>query len=153
MSPCCCERCKEMGSFHPGQGHCRIRVYSQNALLLSYIDDPANRRRILIQLNKGESRHSLRATYFGYKGEVRQRYREGQEEQLGALGPVINTMVLWNTLYMNRALEGMRARGMKTLPEDVERLSPLGYDHINLLGRYTFSLSEEIREASLSSLT
>jgi TnpA family transposase len=122
--------------------------------LPSYIDDPANRRRILIQLNKGESRHSLaRATYFGHKGEVRQRYREGQEEQLGALGLVINAMMLWNTLYMNRALEGMRARGLKTLPEDVECLSPLGYDHINLLGRYTFSLSEEIREASLSSLT
>ncbi len=113
--------------------------------LLSYIDDPAYRRRILIQLNKGESRHSLaRATYFGQKGEVRQRYREGQEEQLGALGLVVNAIVLWNTLYTNRALEDMRARGMKIESSDVERLSPLGYDHINLLGRYTFSLSEEI---------
>jgi len=100
----------------------------------------------LIQLNKGESRHSLaRATYFGQKGEVRQRYREGQEEQLGALGLVVNAMVLWNTLYMDRAMEEMRGRGMKIAPEDVERLSPLGYDHINLLGRYTFSLSDEIR--------
>jgi TnpA family transposase len=100
----------------------------------------------LIQLNKGESRHSLaRATYFGQKGEVRQRYREGQEEQLGALGLVVNAMILWNTSYMHRALEEMRGRGMKIAPEDVERLSPLGYDHINLLGQYTFSLPEEIR--------
>lgn len=121
--------------------------------LLNYIDDPAYRRRILIQLNKGESRHSLaRATYFGQKGEVRQRYREGQEEQLGALGLVVNAMVLWNTLYMNQALEDMRARGMTVLPEDVERLSPLGYDHINLLGRYTFSLSEEVRQGALRPL-
>ena len=121
--------------------------------LLSYIDDPAYRRRILIQLNKGESRHSLaRATYFGQKGEVRQRYREGQEEQLGALGLVVNAMVLWNTLYMHRALEEMRGRGMKIVPEDVERLSPLGYDHINLLGRYTFSLSDEIRQGAFHPL-
>jgi TnpA family transposase len=121
--------------------------------LLSYIDDPAYRRRILIQLNKGESRHSLaRATYFGQKGEVRQRYREGQEEQLGALGLVVNAMVLWNTLYMNRALEDMRGRGMSVLPEDVERLSPLGYEHINLLGRYTFSLSDEIRQGAFHPL-
>lgn len=121
--------------------------------LLHYIDDPAYRRRILIQLNKGESRHSLaRATYFGQKGEVRQRYREGQEEQLGALGLVVNAMVLWNTLYMNEVLEDMRARGMTVLPEDVERLSPLGYDHINLLGRYTFHLSEEIRQGALRPL-
>jgi len=97
-------------------GHIAKTLY-----LLSYIDDPAYRRRILIQLNKGESRHSLaRATYFGQKGEVRQRYREGQEEQLGALG----------------------------LQEDVERLSPLGYDHINMLGRYTFSLSDEIHQGA-----
>jgi len=27
-----------------------------------------------------------------------QRYREGQEEQLGALGLVMNAIVLWNTL-------------------------------------------------------
>ena len=126
---------------------------SKTLYLLSYIDDPAYRRRILIQLNKGESRHSLaRATYFGHKGEVRQRYREGQEEQLGALGLVVNAMVLWNTLYMNRALEDMRARGMKILPEDVERLSPLGYDHINLLGRYTFSLAEDIRQGAFHPL-
>ena len=45
----------------------------------------------------GESRHSLaRATHFGQKGEVRQRYCEGQEEQLGALGLVVNAIVLWN---------------------------------------------------------
>src|SRR5436853_7727958 len=122
-------------------------------IMLSYIDDPAYRRRILIQLNKGESRHSLaRATYFGQKGEVRQRYREGQEEQLGALGLVVNAMVLWNTLYMHRALEEMRGRGMKVMPEDVERLSPLGYDHINLLGRYTFSLPEDIRQGAFHPL-
>ncbi|HEY6410009.1 MAG TPA: Tn3 family transposase, partial [Ktedonobacteraceae bacterium] len=121
--------------------------------LLNYIDDPAYRRRILIQLNKGESRHSLaRVTYFGQKGEVRQRYREGQEEQLGALGLVVNAMVLWNTLYMHRALEEMRGQGMKIVPEDIERLSPLGYDHINFLGRYTFSLSDEIRQGAFHPL-
>ena len=64
-----------------------------------YVDDEAYRRRILTQLNRGESRHSLsRAGFYGRRrGEVRQRYREGQEEQLGALGLVVNAIVLWNT--------------------------------------------------------
>jgi hypothetical protein len=53
---------------------------------------------------------------------------------------------------MDRALEEMRGRGMKIAPEDVERLSPLGYDHINLLGRYTFSLAEEIRRGAFHPL-
>jgi hypothetical protein len=68
------------------------------------------------------------------------------------LGLVVNAMVLWNTLYMHRALEEMRGRGMKAVPEDVERLSPLGYDHINLLGRYTFSLSDEILQGAFHPL-
>ena len=53
---------------------------------------------------------------------------------------------------MDRAMEEMRGRGMKIAPEDVERLSPLGYDHINLLGRYTFSLSDEIRQGAFHPL-
>jgi hypothetical protein len=47
---------------------------------------------------------------------------------------------------------GNAERGMKTVPEDIERLSPLGYDHINLLGRYTFSLSDEIRQGAFHPL-
>jgi TnpA family transposase len=37
------------------------------------------------------------------QGELRQRYREGQEDQVGALGLVVNMIVLWNTLYINAA--------------------------------------------------
>lgn len=59
---------------------------------------------------------------------------------------------LWITLYMHRALEDMRMRRMTILSEDVERLSPLGYDHINLLGRYTFSLPEEIHQGAFHPL-
>ena len=67
--------------------------------LLSYIDDEAYRRRILVQLNRGESRHQLaRAMFHGKPGELRQRYREGQEDQLGALGLVVKVIVLWNTI-------------------------------------------------------
>ena len=57
--------------------------------LLSYIDDETYRRRILTQLNRGEGRHSVaRAICHGRRGEIRQRYREGQEDQLSALGGV-----------------------------------------------------------------
>ena len=39
----------------------------------------------------------------GNAAELLQRYREGQEDPLGALGLVVNAIVLWNTLYMFRA--------------------------------------------------
>ncbi len=55
--------------------------------LLNYIDDEDYRRRILTQLNRGESRHAVaRAICHGQKGEIRKRYTDGQEDQLGALG-------------------------------------------------------------------
>lgn len=53
---------------------------------LNYIDDENRRRAILLQLNRGEGRHSLaRDLFHGKRGELRQRYREGQENQLSAL--------------------------------------------------------------------
>ena len=121
--------------------------------LLSYLDDETYRRRILTQLNRGESRHGVaRAIFHGQRGEVRQRYREGQEDQLGALGLVVNVVVLWNTLYMDAALAHLRRRGVETKPEDVARLSPLGHENINFLGRYSFALSDSIARGELRPL-
>ncbi|WP_109020286.1 Tn3 family transposase, partial [Escherichia coli] len=80
--------------------------------LLNYIDDEDYRRRILTQLNRGEGRHAVaRAICYGQRGEIRKRYREGQEDQLGALGLVTNAVVLWNTLYMQEALSHLRSTG------------------------------------------
>ncbi len=121
--------------------------------LLRFIDDAAYRRRILVQLNRGEGRHQLaRIVFHGKRGELRQRYREGQEDQLGALGLVVNLIVLWNTIYMDAALDQLRAEGFDVRAEDVARLSPLGFDHINMLGRYAFILPDGIARGELRPL-
>lgn len=121
--------------------------------LLSYIDDESYRRRILVQLNRGESRHQLaRVVFHGKRGELRQRYREGQEDQLGALGLVVNVIVLWNTLYMDAALAKLRADGHQVRDEDIARLSPLGFEHINMLGRYAFILPDTVARGELRPL-
>jgi TnpA family transposase len=64
--------------------------------------DESKRRRILTQLNRGEDRHKLaRAVFHVKRGELRQRYREGQEDQMGAPGLVVNIIIiLWNTLIL-----------------------------------------------------
>ena len=117
-------------------GRCPRRRVAKTAYLLAYVHDEAYRRRILTRLNRGEGRHSLaRVIFHGQRGELRQRYREGQEDQLGALGLVVNAVVLWNTRYMQHALEQLGRQGEELRAEDVERLSPLGSSHVNLLGR------------------
>lgn len=121
--------------------------------LLRLIDDEGYRRSILTQLNRGEGRHSLaREVFHGHRGELRQRYREGQEDQLGALGLVVNVLVLWNTVYMQAALDQLRAEGYQVNPDDIARLSPLGYKHFNFLGRYSFNLAESVASGKLRPL-
>lgn len=121
--------------------------------LLRFIDDEAYRRRILVQLNRGEGRHQLaRIVFHSKRGELRQRYREGQENQLGALGLVVNVIVRWNTIYMDATLNQLRAEGFDVRDEDVARLSPLGFDHINMLGRYAFILPNQIARGELRPL-
>ncbi len=78
--------------------------------------------------------------FHGKRGELHQRYREGQEDQLSALGLVVNMIVLWNTIYMNAILDQLRMEGYDVNPEDEARLSPFGHDHINMLGRYSFAI-------------
>jgi len=120
---------------------------------LNMLDDENKRRGTLSQLNRGEGRHSLaRAVFHGKRGELRQRYREGQEDQLGALGLVVNMIVLWNTIYIEAALEQLRKDGFPVHDEDVDRLSPLIYDHINMLGRYSFAMPDIVARGGLRPL-
>jgi TnpA family transposase len=121
--------------------------------LLNFIDDESYRRRILLQLNRGEQRHKVaRRVYHGQRGEVRKRYREGQEDQLNALGLVVNAIVLWNTVYMNASVEHLRAGGYHLKSEDLSRLAPLENKTINVLGRYSFALSEPVQGGALRPL-
>jgi hypothetical protein len=99
--------------------------------LLSVIDDESYRRRMSSQINIQEGRHRLaRKIFHGRRGQLRQRYREGQEDQLGALGLVLNAVVLWTTRYMDVALAQLRESGHPVRDADVARLSPLGLRHL-----------------------
>jgi len=121
--------------------------------MLTYIDDEDKRRDTLIQLNRGESRHSLaREVFHGKRGELHQRYREGQEDQLGSLGLVTNVIILWNTIYMEAILNQLRKEGHIVLDADVARLSPLIYGHIHMLGRYSFAVPEAVSRGELRTL-
>jgi TnpA family transposase len=121
--------------------------------VLRYVDDPAFRRRILTQLNHTELRHRLgRRVHHGERGEIRNPLRQGQEEQLGALGLALNVITHWNAIYMQEALRQIRREGASIDDADVARLSPLTWRHINFLGRYDFSLPESVATGGLRPL-
>ncbi|RUP63613.1 Tn3 transposase DDE domain protein [Streptomyces sp. NP10] len=119
------------------------RIY-KTMHLLALVDpvDDTYRRLMNRQLTVQESRHRLaRAICHGGRGQIRQAYREGQEDQLAALGLVLNAVVLWNTRYLDAAVARLRAEGHDIKDEDVARLSPLKDRHVNFLGRYLFNIT------------
>jgi hypothetical protein len=65
---------------------------------------------------------------------------------------VVNAIALWNTRYMAGALEHLQAADGQVRLEDVQRLSPLRHDHINLHGRYYFTPSDAITRGELRNL-
>jgi hypothetical protein len=64
----------------------------------------------------------------------------------------VNIIVLRNTLYINAALEQFQAEGYPVKSEDVARLSPLVFEHINLLGRYAFAVPDSVLRGDLRPL-
>jgi TnpA family transposase len=109
--------------------------------ILALIDDEGYRRDVHWIRNLQEGRHALgRKVFHGSKGELYQRYREGMEDQLGALGLVLNCIVLWDTVYINAALEQLRAAGYPVLDQDTIRLHPFMRRHIAVQGDYSFLL-------------
>jgi TnpA family transposase len=126
-----------------GQALAEYGRIAETLHLLAVVDpvDETYRRTVTRQLNIGEGRHSLaRKIFHGHRGDIMQAYRAGQEDQLGALGlgHVLNAAVLFNTRYIDLAVNVLRGQGYPVRDEDAARLSPLGYAHINMLGRYAF---------------
>ena len=107
--------------------------------VLSYIDDGTYRRQIKTMRNLQEGRHDLaRHLFHGRKGQLRESYRQGMEEQMGALGLVLNCITLWNTVYLDAIIKQLRADGYPVDDQDVARLSPYVRRHINVHGHYAF---------------
>lgn len=58
-------------------------------------------------------------------------------------------IVLWSTSYIEAALNKLREDGFEVKDEDVARLSPLLHEHINMLGRYSFSVPDAVAKGEL----
>jgi TnpA family transposase len=113
--------------------------------MLHYIRDDSYQRHILIHLNHTELRHRLaRRLMYGNRGELKHPYRAGQETQLGALGLLLNIVIYWNTVYLDRALTELFTTEVDVDDDTLHRITPLAYDHIRILGRYHFMSAEDM---------
>ena len=112
-----------------------------------YLADPAYRRKISRQLNKGESLHALkRDLLYAHEGTVRARHIEAQTEQAWCLTLVTNAVVAWSTEYYGLAVDSMRAAGRRIDDEVLAHISPAHSENINFFGAIEVDIEGELAQ-------
>jgi TnpA family transposase len=107
---------------------------------LDWIEDKGLRADTTDELNKGEVRHTLAcAVAFHRLGRFRDRNHDQQSHRAAALNLVTACIGLFNCRYLGHAVDDLRRHGVAIDDKRLRRLSPLGWDHINLTGDYVWS--------------
>jgi TnpA family transposase len=120
---------------------------------LDWLQSVEFRRRVQVGLNKGEAKNGLaRAVFFNRLGEIRDRSFENQRYRASGLNLVVAAIVLWNTTYLERAVQSLKAHGHSIHESLLQHLSPMGWEHINLTGDYVWPASKRLQKAKFRPL-
>ncbi|HEY6410247.1 MAG TPA: Tn3 family transposase [Ktedonobacteraceae bacterium] len=109
--------------------------------ILTFLSDQPYRRCVGRMLNKGELVHSL-ARLISYRqlGLLTDRDLTSQLNRATCLSLLLNVIAIWNSRYMQAALDHLRATGYPVQESDLEHLSPILSGHINLHRSHHFDL-------------
>jgi TnpA family transposase len=115
----------------------------------TYLSDPAYRRRISRQLNKGESLHALRRElHYARHGTVTTPHLTEQTEQAWCLTILTNALVTWTTEYYTLAVKQLRSQGRWVPDELLSHISPGHSDNINFFGVINVDIEAEMAKLS-----
>ena len=113
--------------------------------ILNWLQNVDLRRRVQSGLNKGEARNALaRAVFFNRLGEIRDYSFEQQQYRASGLNLLTAAIVLWNTVYIERAVKALREQGQEIDDDHLQYLSPLGWEHISMTGDYVWKSNFEM---------
>lgn len=130
-----------------------IGKIERTLFVLQWLQDTELRRRVQVGLNKGEARNALaRAVFFNRLGEMRDRGFENQNHRASGLNLLVAAIILWNTVYIERALIALRDKGEPIRDDLIRHLSPLGWEHINLTGDYVWNLNRNVTQGNFRPL-
>lgn len=94
----------------------------------------------------------LERCFFNRLGEIRDRSFEQQRYRAGGLNLVTAAIVLWNTVYLERAVKRLRESDRPIDDSLLQYLSPLGWEHINLTGDYIWRQNRKIGDGQFRPL-
>ena len=118
--------------------------------ILDWLQNVDLRRRVHAGLNKGEARNALaRAVFFNRLGEIRDRGFDQQRYRASGLTLITAAIVLWNTVYLEKAVTILGRNNEELDTSLFQYLSPLGWEHINLTGDYIWRKSDKIGDSKI----
>lgn len=145
---------RKLGSYPRQNGLAReLGRIERMLFILDWLQNVELRRRVHAGLNKGKARNALaRAVFIHRLGEIRDRTFDQQLYGASGLNLVRAAIVLWNTVYLERAAQALRDAGSLKDDSLQQYMSPLGWENINLTGDYVWRQNRKIDEGQFRSL-
>lgn len=117
--------------------------------ILRYITESELRRKVQIQLNKGEYRHKLsRWIFFANQGEFHTGDYEEIMNKASCLSLVSNAILYWNTCKIDPIIKRLRIENSEIIDNVVARISLLPFKHVIPNGTYFIDKSNRIASIS-----
>ena len=101
------------------------------------ISGPALQQQVRLASTKARrATGSPGAVFFHRLGEIRDCTFENQKYRASGLNLPAAAVILWNTVYLGRAVAELRARGEAVDDDLLAHVAPLGWEHIAFSGGY-----------------
>lgn len=109
--------------------------------ILEYYSSELLRKEVQKMLNKGEAINSVgRLMFFRKNGRLNENTIDKQLEKASCLNILLSSLIIWNSRYLEKIYR-LVCEEKWFDEEEFKRVSPLGTEHVNFLGKYVFEES------------
>jgi hypothetical protein len=110
--------------------------------ILDFIDDVELRRSVQRALNRGEAYHRFRrAVAYVNGGRFRVKTEAEQQVWNECSRLIANAVIYYNTALLSRVYGQKQAAGDQAAMEAIKGMSPVAWQHVNLIGNRTYALT------------
>jgi TnpA family transposase len=111
--------------------------------ILDFIDDVELRQSVQKALNRGEAYHRFRrAVAYVNGGKFRVQTEAEQQIWNECSRLIANAVIYYNTVLLSRVYEQKQAAGDRAAMNVIQGMSPVAWQHVNLIGKFEFSTAE-----------
>ena len=119
--------------------------------ILDYIDQPELRQSVQKALNRGEAYHRLRrAVAYVNSGKLRVKTETEQQIWNECSRLISNAIIYYNTALLSVVYEQKQAAGDEEAMAALASISPVAWQHVNLIGAIEFSPARTINLAEMA---